>query len=189
MVYNDQIMTPRQLYDWAKENIPSVNFLYTTQEDHETENTFLEQRLVNAKTIKGTQQLHSFIPVGSTTKLNVKEYSFSTETKEEIVSLEEKNEQLELSEIVGFVTCNYSNQWWLGCVLGIENEFVNISFLEPHGPSPSFKYPQFPDILGVSRSDVLTKVDPITQTGRVYKLTTHEMEKASKILAQRRNKN
>lgn len=189
MVYNDQIMTPRQLYDWAKENIPSVNFLYTTQEDHETENTFLEQRMVNAKTIKGTQQLHSFIPVGSTTKLNVKEYSFSTATKEEIVSLEEKNEQLELSEIVGFVTCNYSNQWWLGCVLGIENEFVNISFLEPHGPSPSFKYPQFPDILGVSRSDVLTKVDPITQTGRVYKLTTHEMEKASKILAQRRNKN
>ena len=36
MVYNEQIMTPRQLYDWAKANI-DISFLYSTKDEHEAE--------------------------------------------------------------------------------------------------------------------------------------------------------
>ena len=59
---------------------------------------------------------------------------------------------------------------------------MKVSFLEPHGPSPSFKYPHIPDTLVVNKTEVLTKVDPKTQTGRVYNLTETESTKASKKL-------
>lgn len=40
MVCNNQIMTPRQLYDWAKDNITNINFLYSTTEAYEVHPTF-----------------------------------------------------------------------------------------------------------------------------------------------------
>jgi hypothetical protein len=43
---------------------------------------------------------------------------------------------------------------------------VTISFLHPHGPSPSYVYPQQPDILRITLSEVLMKVDPRTATGQ-----------------------
>lgn len=184
MVYNEQIMTPRQLYDWAKDNIKSIDFIYSTQEEYEQENTFLKTRFEEAKTVKGTQQFHSYRPKNETRVL-VKTYSFSDDVKEEVVSENDVDGDLELSDVVGFVTCEYNNEWWLGCVLGIADEEVKISFLEPHGPSPSFKYPRSPDILIVNKTEVLTKVDPTTQTGRVYHLTEFESIKASKKLHSR----
>lgn len=38
MVHNGQIITPRQRYDWAKENIKKINFVYSTKEDYAAEN-------------------------------------------------------------------------------------------------------------------------------------------------------
>lgn len=181
MVYNDQIMTPRQLYDWAKENIKNIDFIYSTQDEYQHERTLLERRLEEAKTVKGTQQFHNYVPK-SETKVVVKTYSLANESKEEIVSKNDVDCDLNLSDIVGFVTCIYDNEWWLGCVIGIENEDVKISFLEPHGPSHSFKYPRSPDILLVNKVDILTKVDPTTQTGRVYHLTESESNKSTKQL-------
>lgn len=52
---------------------------------------------------------------------------------------------------------------------------MKISFLELYGPSTSFKYPQFPNILSVHKSDILTKV------GIVYRLTEAELKKQVKI--------
>lgn len=182
MVYNEQIMTPRQLFDWATENISNINFIYSTNEDYEHEKTLLKTRLEEAKTVKGTQQFHHYKPKNET-RVVVKTYSFANDAKEEVVSENDVDSDLELEEIVGFVTCMYDKEWWLGCVISTtENEDVKISFLEPHGPSPSFKYPRVPDILLVNKTDVLTKVDPTTQTGRVYHLTELEKTKATKKL-------
>ena len=51
-----------------------------------------------------------------------------------------------------------------------------------HGPSKSFRYPNRSDILIMSRSDVLTAVNPTTTTGRTYVLTTDEMNGADSKL-------
>ena len=59
---------------------------------------------------------------------------------------------------------------------------VKVSFLHPHGPSRSFRYPQRPDILTIPFSYILTKVDPRTVTGRVYTLTPKESRDASEKL-------
>ena len=42
--YNDQIMTPRQLFDWASTAVPSAHFGYCSMEDYEREQHNLERR-------------------------------------------------------------------------------------------------------------------------------------------------
>ena len=59
---------------------------------------------------------------------------------------------------------------------------VKLTFLEPNGPSPSFKYPRRPDILTVPEKDILSIVDPQTATGRTYNLSDKEIKKASELL-------
>ena len=74
--------------------------------------------------------------------------------------------------IVGFVSCLCDGKWWLACVFEIiqEDSQVKLTFLHPHGPSSSYKYPGTQDICTVPMDNILTLVDPRTKTGRVYTL-------------------
>lgn len=91
---------------------------------------------------------------------------------------------IDYEKISGFVTAIYDDFWWLGCVLGKndESQEVTISFLHPSGPSPSFFYPNKPDVLNVNPRTVLLKVNPVTETGRVYKLSEAEMSLSQSAL-------
>ena len=146
-------MTPRQLFEWAVENIPATSFQYLTLDDYKREHTLLEQRFRQSRTIPGTRKLHSFVPL-SRNKVSTKVYSFSATSKEERVTVLEN--EVASEEIKGFVTCVYDKEWWVGFVLQVDedSEQVNVSFLHPHGPSRSFKYPAKPDILNISDRDV-----------------------------------
>ena len=64
-----------------------------------------------------------------------------------------------------------------------DNSEVKLTFLYPHGPAHSYKYPATPDILTVTVSDILTKVDPRTATGHIYTLTKQENDLATKKLS------
>lgn len=139
LFYSQQIMTPRQLYEWAKVNISSMHFAYSTTQHYKDEEIILKDRKLSAQTIQGTLKLHCFIPV-SKSKVLTRPYSFSTYLRK-------------------------------------------VSFLHPHGPAKSnCTYPAVPDILRVHRSDILTTVDPLTATGRVYILTKAETENANRKL-------
>lgn len=178
--YDQQIMTPRQLFDWSAENVPATFFQYCSLDDYKREAIFLEERFKQARTIPGTRKLHSFTPV-SKTIISTKQYSSSCSSKEERVTI--RGDELTLEEITGFITCIYDDQWWVACVLQTEaNDAVKVSFLHPNGPSRSFRYPHRPDILNIPLSDILTKVDPRTVTGRVYTLTPKESQDASEKL-------
>ena len=89
--------------------------------------------------------------------------------------------ELEIEEISGYVTCIYDAQWWLAFVLETDkvNAEVKVTFMHPRGPSRSFKYPSQPDILIVPSSDILTKVDAKTATGRTYTLSRKESKLAT----------
>ena len=58
--YDEQIMTPRQLFEWASDNIPAVSFEYCSTEDYKREQTHLEERFQRSRMIPGTRKLHSF---------------------------------------------------------------------------------------------------------------------------------
>ena len=49
-----------------------------------------------------------------------------------------------------------------------ESEEIEVSFLHPHVPSRSFRYPSPKDVLVMSSKDVLTTISPTTATGRTY---------------------
>ena len=78
-----------------------------------------------------------------------------------------------LESIAGFVTCLREENWWLACVLEVcsDTKEVKLTFLHPHDPLNSFKYPEPQHIHTVPMVDILTFIDPRTRSGRVYFLT------------------
>ena len=103
--YDQQIMTPRQLFDWAT---ITVHFEYCTIEDYEREKHYLEERFQVSQTIHCTRKLHSFVPTSEDT-LAVKSYSVSLTSKE--VKVTSADSEIPLENISGFVTCAYQQNW------------------------------------------------------------------------------
>ena len=173
-------MTPRQLFDWASTSIPAVYFDYCTNEEYVREEHFLEERFQASRTIPGTRKFHSFIPTSSTT-VQVRPFSASTTFKEERVTSLETDVPLE--SLSGFVTCVREGYWWLACVLDIHTDSVRVTFLHPHGPSNSFKYPKTEDFGVILANKILTVADQRTRTGRTFTLLKRESNLASKKLS------
>ena len=66
--------------------------------------------------IQGTQKLHGFIPIPSSiSKVKVKVFSESDiSTTEKVTTIQDR---LQLTEISGYITNIYENNWWLAYVL------------------------------------------------------------------------
>ena len=175
--YEEQIMTPRQLFQWASSSILNITFDFCSIDEYLDEKRNLSQRFDKCRTIPGTQKLHSYIPI-SVQKLETRVFSSSTDVNIQSIIL--RGDELEIEQITGFVTCVRSEQWWLGCVLEYNEEYdeVKLTILHPHGPSRSFAYPSMPDVISLQRCDILTSVYPTT-TGCVYRLTKKEKDVVS----------
>jgi hypothetical protein len=52
--YNDKIMTPYQLYEWAQSSIHNFNFDFVIENEHEEEEGLLSSRFATAATVRGT---------------------------------------------------------------------------------------------------------------------------------------
>ena len=75
-------MNVQQLYLWAKENIPGINFDFVDMTDVQKCGQFLESRFLSAVTIQGTKQLHAFYPhPGQQTHVRVKFISMEPNAK------------------------------------------------------------------------------------------------------------
>ena len=181
--YNDQIMMPLELFRSCQDNIKSIQFIFSTNEEYSHEEIFLKQRFDKAKTIQRTQKFHNFIPL-SYREITTKVYSFSTDIEK--FYTEETIMSMDITEVNGFVTCENDKKWWIAYVLSIDlqSEEVTATFLHPHGPAPSFVYPGNQDVLKVEQEQILTKVDPQTATGHTYTLIQNEMLAATNALEQ-----
>ena len=130
--YNDQLMTPCQLFDWTCTNVPAAYFGYCSNEDYAKEQS-LEWRFQLARMIPGTRKLHSFVPISNST-VEVRHYSASDASRKERVTLA-KND-IPPETIAGFITCLYEGNWWSACVLEVcsDTKKVKLTFLHPQGP-------------------------------------------------------
>ena len=150
--YSDQIMTPRQLFEWCSQNIQKIQFNYVTVEDYKVEKTLLSERFNQCQSIPGTRSFHAYIPLStSTTMLKVQTFSGSERSiKVSIIGekIEDEDFILMLDDIRGFVTCSYKQNWWVACVLQTfsTTEEVQLSFLHPAGPNRSYYYPGKPEV-------------------------------------------
>ena len=128
--YN-QIMTPRQLYEWASNSISNIHFNYSNIDDYDRASEELEQRFRQPRTVPETRKYHSFLPI-STEKVIVRLHSSSNVTKEETVTLTLTDLSVEL--ITGFVTCRSNGNWWLACVIEVDSS-AKLTYLHPYGLS------------------------------------------------------
>ena len=62
--YEKQIVTPRQFYRYAQENISSIYVQYFTEDEWKVESEKLSDRFDFSKAIAGTQKLHAIRPLG-----------------------------------------------------------------------------------------------------------------------------
>ena len=183
----DQILTPWQLFQFVQANLKGVNAEFITCDEWNTEQSFLKERFLMAKTIPGTQKLHSFKPV-SRSSIQVTEFSASASSR--LVSVvKQDSEPLDDGIITGYVAVAYDNEWWLAYVHEAypERNELSVNFLHPHGPSPSYVYPHNPDNLVIDKTDVLTKLSPTTITGRTYTLSRSDTLKASDKMGQKQH--
>ena len=80
---DNQIVTPLEFYNFAKEKFKTVSVQFVSSEMIEKlESEVLQNRFKNAKTIKGTLGFHSFSPIpGCYDKVIVKQYDLSPKYK------------------------------------------------------------------------------------------------------------
>ena len=62
-IYEDQILTALQLYQFAVSTIRGMHSGFITLREHEEEAKFLEERLKLSRTVRGTHKLHSVVSV------------------------------------------------------------------------------------------------------------------------------
>lgn len=181
--YSEHIMTANDLYEWAKENISGINFIFVTMSEHIAAKEFLEERFNEARAIPCTRKLHAFIPLNEM-KISVKPFSFAQESVEHPITIIKK--KFLLDDLRGYVTAIYNSKWWLGYVLEKRKDTkeAKLIFLYPEGPSPSFTYPENPDVLWIPFVDILLKVNPVTPTGRTYTIPDDETQQTIKAFHQ-----
>ena len=97
--YNEQIITPWYLCEWAQNDIPAVRFHYCTQEEYVLLKCHLEDRFAHCRPIVGTQSSLSHLNVKNTTALSM--------SKEQILVLKD---DICFDGITGFDTCRYDSQ-------------------------------------------------------------------------------
>ena len=74
-----------------------------------------------------------------------------------------------------FVVFWYNFHCWLGLILSVNEPQleVNVKFMCPHGPSPSFYWPEQDDICTIPYNQIIGTIDtPSTSfSGQIYKLS------------------
>ena len=110
-----------QFFEFASVHIPAIKFCFSTTEEYYEEATLLASHLQSAKTIAGTQKLHSFKPLS----LNHLEVA--------------QCDGLSLVDVKGYVTAIYDGHWWLAYVTDVipADEEAKLKFLHLHRPTTS----------------------------------------------------
>ena len=133
----NQILTPKEMFEWASKNISGINFFYVTTEEisNNAAKFDLATRFSSAKTLPGTRSHHSFIPT-SNVELRMKRVSadkdFTTirfgphpqqhaEADDESVSLQQNKFQPGK-----YVACIYDREWYVGTIAEYSEEHGDI---------------------------------------------------------------
>ena len=161
-----------------------MHFAFATCVEYECKAQNLQERLKHSS----THQIHCAKPL-SADIMEVRSFSTSSNSRHEKTTSIHHANQIQITAITGYITVNYNGSCWLGYAKSVDHleHTVTVMFLHPCTciPSPSFIYPEPPDIMDVDPSDILSKVDPVTATGRTYTLTKKEMTEAKRLLAER----
>jgi len=186
-----QILTPVDLYGWAKEHISGITFYYVSTDDiiqHEAR-LQLPERYASVKTIPGTRSHHTFIPCNDGT-LIMKRIS-SDELHSRIV-LYEAQAQTRQSDVVvnsgafqpgTYIACVYDNNWYIGNIVerSDTNSDVLVTFMKR--ADTKLSWPRRDDKCWVPFQHIICTVDapqPVSHAARQYEISAEELKRVEK---------
>ena len=194
------ILTPQDLYNWAQSHIQNVAFFFVGKEDVAAHTKEQQAWFANVKAVPGTRSHHCFIPT-ATKKLVLKRVSGDedsmevdvlkhpylqqeTESKKDPEHGQEPALTLTDCEVGKFLACVYDGKWWAGLVRdhSEEENDVRVTFMHPHGPAKSFRWPAREDVCWVPLQSILCLLKvPMTSNGRQYHLDSQDKDHLTKL--------
>jgi hypothetical protein len=76
-----------------------------------------------------------------------------------------------------FIACIYENQWYVGKILDMDDQDVQVTFLEK--AKAKFRWPTSPDIIWCNKENVIYKLDSLEPSGkseRFWKINAEDIK-------------
>ena len=170
-VYERQILTPEDMFDYCIENLSNIKFFYTTHEDIDAEAKILNERYTKSIMIPGTRKYHKFVPT-SENKIKVFEISSDEIGEEKFIEKQDSKSFFQNSTFIpkngDFVVSKYNQLKWIGLVESYDDEFddFGISYLYPPGFCKYYYFPESKDFCHVIPDNILgVLTSPNLKTG------------------------
>jgi len=119
--YNEQILTPTMMFQYCKNTIKDIEFIYVQQDELQETRKFLKLRFERIKSpVPGTRSFHEFSPLNDY-KIAVKRCSEDTEFAL-IHNFKNKSKVSDEFTVLQYVTCIYEMEWWIGIIREVDKE-------------------------------------------------------------------
>ena len=144
---NKQILTPLNLYDFCKENVLGITFIYVISDEVDTVKGNQKKRFCTGNTVTGIRDNHKFVPVNEkqvyVSCISNDNTSFILNVIGSYNNNSTKLVSLSYVSFGNFTACIYNAHWWMGNAREISEEQENffIDFMRPHGMVQSFYWP------------------------------------------------
>lgn len=176
--FENQILTPNDLFVYCDQTLPGIKFLFITKEEVEEARPALEERFQFGRTLAGTRENHQFVPIDQN-QIRVSRVSNDTTSFTASINqnFEIQNNGIKVANLMPgqYIACIYDNLWWIGniCEISEEQHDAFISFMHPHGPAPSFHWPDRNDCCWIPEEHLIATIPApsAASMGRQYTLS------------------
>lgn len=183
----------QKFFDFCCAKIENIKFTMVKKETMMEARQKLEDRFSKAKTVPGTRSFHHFEPK-SEDSVATKRVSFDDQYCT-VFNFSTETQMVKMSDLGlhNYIACIYDERWYFGLVIAKfeDDGDVEVKFLHPHGPAPSFHWPSKQDTCYIPLNNIILCVSPpmTKASGRMYYFLEKEMGsinlQCSKILKQR----
>ena len=182
---SDQITTPIQLFEWAKDNVDIMMF-YVEKQLVELNSVEIERRMADALPIKGTRSFHCYVPLNA---YQLKVSALSCDTDFQIFNvLPEPRNSFDFTSclVKDFIACVSQDDglWHFAQIISTdpENEEYLVKFLAPDGEAGFLKGYKFKNVNArVEVSVVLCKVISLHSTSKRSRMLKVNQDEFTKI--------
>ncbi|KZR97051.1 Cc8L18.2-like protein, partial [Daphnia magna] len=141
------ILTPLDLYNWAVDNIPGIEFVYVTKYIIAADAERLSNKLNSVKlAITGTQKYHFYEQISKgvlqASRTSVQDSGFPKGTFIVLPSLPDRN-FVSISDLFvdDYVAVVFMSQWRIGKILDVDYNGVNVKLFSENGPCLNYTWP------------------------------------------------
>ena len=137
---HNQILTSLDMFSYCESDVTGIRFFYMSSTTINENVILLQDRYNAAQTVKGTRQLHRFVPQ---LQGNLLVYNTNLQASPpteciiaKTISLSRVQVEDNTLQIGSLVACTYDEKGWLGTVAQVSGEFGdhNINFMHSSGP-------------------------------------------------------